>query len=109
MFGEGSERLHAGHEVRQANVRRRPDHPREGAEHPHPSGGGDVHQGDRGQRFVSDTLIPQVVRFVSEHLHPTGGARSLYGYHSLLWQATCTDFPPRALVVKIRLKKNGVL
>ena len=73
MLGEGSERLHAGHEVRQANVRRRPDYPREGAEHPHPSGGGDVHQGDRGQRFVSDTLIPHVVRFVSEHPHPSGG------------------------------------
>ena len=61
MFREGAERLHAGHEVRQANVRRRPDHPRQGAEHPHPTGGGDVHQGDRGQRFVS------------EYPHPTGG------------------------------------
>ena len=158
MFGEGSERLHAGHEVRQANVRRRPDHPREGAEHPHPSGGGDVHQGDRGQRFVSGTLIPQVVRFVSEHPHPTGGEVCIRASSSHRWwglyqsilipqvvrfvsehpHPTCGEvcirapssyrrcqkfvwvsqpplaghlyrFSPRALVVKIRLKKNGVL
>ena len=31
------------------------------SEHPHPTGGGDVHQGDRGQKFIS------------EHPHPTGG------------------------------------
>ena len=53
VLGEGTERLHAGHEVRQANVRCRPHHPREGAEHPHPSGGRNVHQRDRSQRFVT--------------------------------------------------------
>ena len=59
--------------------------------------------------LYQSTLIPKMVRSVSEYPHLTGGARGLYGYHNFLCPATCTDFSVRALVVKIRLKKNGVL
>ena len=37
VFGEGSERLHAGHEIRKAHVRRGPDYACQGAEHSHSS------------------------------------------------------------------------
>ena len=46
MFGEGAQRLHARHEVRQADVRDRSDHAGEGSEYAHPRSRGEMYTGD---------------------------------------------------------------